>query len=162
MFRRHDFTCPLDQRIFRDAWVHTSISVYDHHFHCPDCGSLLVWIPQIARMDAYEPFQKFEVTVAKPGGGTEVVCIDSLHKLRSVERESEVRARNGEGQPLIWRDYAQDQSNKDVHTLGTDPSFPAEELRRRRAAKPGFDRIGVGDPTLAPGAVELSPLEAIE
>ena len=43
--------------------------------------------------------------------------VGSLHQMRQIERETEQQARNGEGQRLVWRDYSQNSSNKDVHTL---------------------------------------------
>jgi hypothetical protein len=48
-----------------------------------------------------------------------VEVIDSLHKLRAVERDSEQRYRNGEGEPLRFRAWAQDRSNKDSNAFGS-------------------------------------------
>jgi len=59
-------------------------------------------------------FQKFSVDVdGRP------VEIDSLHKLRTIERESEQRYRNGEGEPLRFRAWTQEASNMDVGAFGT-------------------------------------------
>ena len=58
----------------------------------------------------------FKAFTTTDGRGTPV-HIDSLHKLRQVERESEVHARNGEGQPMVFRRWAQDGSNHDQPTL---------------------------------------------
>jgi hypothetical protein len=71
-------------------------------------------------------------------GRPTTIEIDSLHKLRQVERESEVRARNGEGRPLVWRDYAQQRTNGDVHTLSANPADPhgaLDAVKRAKAAK---------------------------
>jgi hypothetical protein len=49
-------------------------------------------------------------------------------------RESEVHARNGEGQPMVWRRYAQDPSNRDQPTLSKDyhgGEQPSPEAARR-------------------------------
>jgi len=95
---------------------------------CPDCGGPTAWIPQVGRMDAYEPFQEFDTL----DGRNRPVHIDSLHKLRQVEREAEALTRDGAGQPMIWRRYSQDQSNRDQHTLapsldgGTHPTPEAK------------------------------------
>lgn len=60
-------------------------------------------------------FQKFSVDV-----DGRAVEIDSLHALRKVERESEQRYRNGEGEPLRFRMWSQTHSNRDVGAFGTD------------------------------------------
>lgn len=58
-------------------------------------------------------FQKFDVDV-----DGHPVTIDSLHTLRKVERESEQRYRNGEGEPLRFRMWNNDRSNRDVSSFG--------------------------------------------
>lgn len=60
----------------------------------------------------------FRAFTTTDGRGTPV-HIDSLRKLRQVERESEVHTRNGEGQPMVFRRWAQDGSNRDQPTLST-------------------------------------------
>lgn len=59
-------------------------------------------------------FRKFDVDV-----DGRAVTIDSLHTLRRIERESEQRYRNGEGEPLRFRMWNQDRSNRDVNAFGT-------------------------------------------
>ncbi len=164
--RWHDFRCGCCDVVYRDVLVVHALSAMTAPLFCAQCGSLLVWIPKVGRMDAYEPFQEFETSVQKPGGGTEVVHIDSLRKLRQVERESEQRSRNGEGQPLVWRDYAQDVSNHDVHTLGVDPGKQAfDDLQARRRASrqaPVKEVFAEGEaPAMGPGAHEISPLDSL-
>lgn len=73
-------------------------------------------------------FRAFDTT----DGRGQPVHIDSLRKLRQVERESEVHARNGEGQPMVFRRYAQNDSNKDQHTL--HQSYEGGEQPTREAA----------------------------
>lgn len=87
------------------------------------CGQPMANHPPVVAVDAYEPFQKFSTTVEDGRGGQRVEQITSLASLRRVERESAQRHRNGEGRPMVWRDYSQDRSNRDVHTLGPDPSL---------------------------------------
>jgi hypothetical protein len=75
-------------------------------------------------------FHGFETT----DGRGNPVLIDSLHKLRQVERQSEQDYRNGEGQPMVWRHYAQEGSNRDQPTLsrsydGSDVLDPAQKHR---------------------------------
>ena len=67
-------------------------------------------------------------------GRNEKVTIDSLHKLRQVERESEQAFRNGEGQPLVFRAWANDRSNKDASALHKNfhgGEQPTAEAKRR-------------------------------
>jgi hypothetical protein len=84
---------------------------------CPTCQQSMTWLPQTCAMDVGgvkgAAFKAFDTT---DGRGTPV-HIDSLRKLRQVERESETHARNGEGQPMIFRRWAQGDSNKDQPTL---------------------------------------------
>ena len=88
------------------------------------------WIPQATfdvRGDG-DYFQKFEIY----DGQNQKVVIDSLHKLRQVEAESERQFRNGEGQPLRFRAYSQDRSNRDVNTFGEPPTEkPSAEGKRK-------------------------------
>jgi hypothetical protein len=68
-------------------------------------------------------FTKFTTQIETPDGGFRDVQVSSLHDIRRLERESEQAERNGEGRRMVWRDYSQDPSNIDVHTLGKDPSL---------------------------------------
>jgi len=75
-------------------------------------------------------FTAFETT----DGRGQPVFVDSLHKLRQVERDSEQAYRNGEGQPMVWRHLSQDQTNRDAPTLsksyyGGDAPEPAAKHR---------------------------------
>lgn len=84
----------------------------------PDhCGAKTTAIPGIGYMDIGAvkgaAFHGFTTT----DGRGQPVLIDSFHKLRQVERESEIAHRNGEGQPMSWRHASQDGSNRDAPTL---------------------------------------------
>lgn len=122
----HDYThCG---KVARDINIPIAIGAVSGAPPCPTCGETMDWIPQVGRMDAYEPFTEFTV---KDGRGHDVL-VDSLAKLRKVERESETHERNGEGQRMVWRKYSQDPSNVHVHTLGQDPQqAPTKESARR-------------------------------
>lgn len=108
---RNDFACPSCGKVEEHTYPVVECAKRPI---CLSCFHLMEWLPPHVRMDAYEPFQEFTVH-----HGGRPVLVDSLSKLRAVERESEVMARNGEGQPLVWRAYSQDRSNNDVHTLAT-------------------------------------------
>lgn len=77
----------------------------------------MIWIPQTTAMDIgavkTSGFRGFWTT----DGRGERIHVDSLHKLRQVEKAAEQAYRNGEGQPMIWRRWAQDSSNRDQPTL---------------------------------------------
>lgn len=62
--------------------------------------------------------QKFTVHRLGPDGKQHEETVDSLHKLRQIEHDSEQRYRDGEGEPLRFRGYAQNSSNIDVNAFG--------------------------------------------
>lgn len=120
-------------------------------------------IPPRVTVDALEPMQEFETVVEDGHGGHKVEHIDSLAKLRKVERESEVRYRNGVGRPLVWRDYSNDRSNRDVHTIAADPAPALTRAQIRKhapkvATPEEVDALGLG-----PGVTDdtESPLESL-
>jgi len=97
-------------------------------------------------------FQKFTTVV----NGRRVV-IDSLSKLRQVERDSEQAYRNGEGEPVRFRMWNQDSSNRDVNTFGTagqigDQTYSSGQ-QPVKSGKVGIKRHGQSEPeiTLGPG-----------
>lgn len=110
---RHDFLCETCHR-------------HGTFFATPSdpplcCDQAMVWAPRPGSfvMDAYEPGQEFDVD-----HNGQTFHIDSLSKLREVERQTAQQHRNGEGSPLVWRDYSQDRSNVGVHTLAKDVTQP--------------------------------------
>ena len=121
------------------------------------CGEAMTIIPPRVTMDALEPMQEFAVTVEDGQGGHRVEVIDSLAKLRRVERESEQRYKNGEGRPMVWRDYSQDRSNRDAHTLGSmDAPVITDEMKRK--FRPTPVEANVAESTaLGPGVTEHTP-----
>lgn len=97
------------------------------------CGGTLEPIPAIRlsllsdgeSKGGFSDFAKFSLPVEDPGapGGFRQETIGSLRDIRRLEKESEQRERDGLGRRMIWRDYSQDVSNRDQHTLGEDPSL---------------------------------------
>lgn len=141
---RHDFRCPLCGWILRD---HVGASPVSDPARNPRCtqyqwplgGTLMQWIPQ-AKFSGFSDGSssggrhdgtKVTIPVEDPGSptGFRDETISSLSDIRRLERESEQRERNGEGRRMVWRDFSQDTSNQDQHTLGVDPSLtPSKTL----------------------------------
>ena len=125
---RHDYRhCG---EVLRDVYRSVQEGAQGRPPACPACGEPMDWIPGVGRMDASggSTFQAFEAL----DGRNRPVLIDSLSKMRKVERESEQLARNGEGQHLTWRHWSQDHSNIGDNTHGPDPSErPTPEAARR-------------------------------
>lgn len=131
----HDFRCHRCGYTARDVNIPVAVGAMHARIPCPTCTIgqapfttrpvLLDWIPAIGRVDVFSDgqFQKFAIEESVRGA-TVRTEIDSLHKLRQVERDSEQLARNGEGRPLVWRDYANARTNFDVHTLSATPGDP--------------------------------------
>lgn len=118
------------------------------------------WIPAIGGMD-FGPaggagFKAFTIEEPDQRGVPTRIEVDSLHKLRQIERESERRARNGEGRPLVWRAYAQGRSNDDVHTLATPSQLadPHETQATRAAAKARITPRRGGDVVTQHGTID--------
>lgn len=166
----HDYVCRTCQIVQADVYRSIDQGAQGTPPVCPRCDQPMRWIPQVGRMDAGSgsSFTAFDTDVLQPDGSHRTVHIDSLRKLRQVERETEIAARNGEGQPLRWRDYSQDRSNADVNLFGPDPAQQAraelETLRQAVGARGRTARTTV-DPTAittGPGvpAQGVSPLEA--
>jgi hypothetical protein len=89
---------------------------------CPTCRIRMAFIVPRVAMDAYEPGHEFEAEITQPDRSVKRVMVDSLSKIRQLEHDSEQRARDGEGQHLVWRDYSQDRSNRHEHAIAKDPS----------------------------------------
>ncbi len=102
----HDFVC----RACKTEWVDVDIPRGQRATEaappCPTCEGPLEWLPRIGRIDAGSgsSFVAFDTEILQPDGSHKTVHVDSLHQIRQIERESEQRHRNGEGQPMIWRE----------------------------------------------------------
>lgn len=86
------------------------------------CGAPMGFYPPRVAMDAYEPGTEFQTEVLQPDGTHRHVMVDSLQAIRRLERESEQRQRDGEGQQMVWRDYSQDKGNQHEHSFAKDPA----------------------------------------
>lgn len=154
----HNFVCPRCGVIARDIYVPITegARAAEARLFCRHCaegahvGVHLEWIPQIGRMDAssgpsFKSFQTFDAF------NKTKITISSLHQLRALERESEQRARDGEGQHVVWPAYSNEPSNMDTHAIAgkwTDhPDLPppgkrgvtiraADDVKNQRAASP--------------------------
>jgi hypothetical protein len=148
----HDYFCGRCGQVLVDIVVPIAIG---QAAGAPEhCGARTSPIPGIGRMDIGgvkgASFHGFETT---DGRGNRVL-VDSLHKLRQVEREAEQAYRNGEGQPMVWRRWAQDQSNADQPTLsksyyGGDAPEPTAKHRfgstlQKSAEEPADRPFGPG------------------
>ena len=156
---RHDFRCALCGFLLRDVEGTAPLTDPSRNPRCPAHqfplgGYLMDWIP-FSRFSCFTDsgregagsFAKATVQVDDPGalGGFREEVVGSLADIRRLEKESETRARNHEGAPLVWRDYSQDRSNRHTHTLMADPSLTPP--RRLTSGEP----VGVrrGDPVIA-------------
>lgn len=129
-----------------------------HDFWCQDCGTVLVdvYVPVAVGASAGAPMhcgRKTSWVAAAPAvhygsvktaafkafdttdGRGNPVHIDSLAKLRKVEKESEEAFRNGEGQPMVFRAWSQNKGNKldsPLHPGGMDGGeHPSDEGKRK-------------------------------
>src|SRR5665213_4517552 len=123
----HDFVCGNCGYRWNDLHVPVAIGATAGAPYCPRCDEVPVKmtpVVAIGRMSVFGEFAKFTTPVEDPGSptGYRDETISTLGDIRRLEKESEQRERDGLGRRMIWRDYSQDQSNKDVHTMGPDPS----------------------------------------
>jgi hypothetical protein len=129
-----DYRCIGCGEIVRDHVFRMSVGAAADAPSCPTCDVLMSHIPAIGSMDVGgvkgASFKRFDVDV--DGQRT---SIDSLHTLRRIERESEQRYRNGEGEPLRFRGFSQDASNKDVGSFGTEGTIGAQTYSSGQAPR---------------------------
>jgi hypothetical protein len=151
----HDLLCPACGRIYVDVNIPITLGAtkYCADTWCQCHAATLEPIPAI-RLSLFSDgdsksgpsdFTKFTTQIETPDGGFRDVTVSSLRDIRKLERESEQAERNGEGRRMIWRSYAQDRSNEDVHTMGPDPSMkPNRTLLNGQPLQ-----IRKGDPVIA-------------
>lgn len=89
------------------------------------CESPMIWLPQVGRISCFAESEKTTIPVEDPSSptGFRDVTIGSLADIRRLERESEQAERDGVGRRMIWRDFSQNRSNTDVHTIMADPAL---------------------------------------
>lgn len=118
------------------------------------------FIPKIYGRSAALDVHVSAERIAPIGGG---VRVDSLRDIRRIERESEQRERDGEGQAVRFRCYSQD--NRQDNSFGPPPSQAAPSFTRpdgrerfRIAAK---DAEAIEDTPLGPGVTEDTMADAL-
>ena len=127
---RHDYLCTRCGQVLLDVVRSVEVGARG----CPPvhCGYEMIWLPGTTAMDVggvkTAGFRAFDTT----DGRGQPVHIDSLRKMRRVEKEAEVHARNGEGQPMIFRRWSQEASNQDQPTLSK--SYAGGEQPTKEAA----------------------------
>lgn len=147
----HDYSCAQCGAVLLDQYRSVQVGAQATPPIC--CEQPMVWHPAVGRVDLFQPFSCFD-------GRNRPVVIDSLHKLRQVERESEKLEADGLGASMHWRMWSQDASNRLVNTHGPDPSEAPSEAGKRRFS-PFKHGATEPDRTLGPGVTEstTSPLE---
>lgn len=132
----HDYRCPDCGHTLADVLVEITLGAIAGAPPCPACSQIghdvtMDWVPQIGRMDAgsgpgFDAFETFD-------GKNRKVKVESLHQLRQIERESEQLYKNGEGQPIVFRAFSNDPTNKDRSAL--HPNFNGGEQPTEAAKK---------------------------
>jgi hypothetical protein len=126
----HDYYCGTCGQTLLNVYVPVSVGgPAGAPLHC---DRPMAWIPAAPATHYGDvkgcAFHAFDTT----DGRGNPVRIDSLRKLRQVERESEQMARDGVGQPMVFRRWAQDPSNADQPTLS--PTYNGGEQPSKDAA----------------------------
>lgn len=137
---RHDYICPNDQTVVKDQFRSFTEGGRARVPSCPLCHHPMQWLGKAhfdVRSDSEAPTSSFAKFTTRDGRNN-LVEVDSLHKLRQIERESEQLARNGEGQQITFRAWANKQSNMDSNTHG-DRRAPeiTKEMRRKFGLQSG-------------------------
>lgn len=147
---RADYRCPGCGTIIEHAFDMTVGAIQSAPYH-QSCECYFEWIP-FARFDLKSDgegdkggFQKFTVhrQVPTAEGLVQVEeTIDSLHKLRQIEKDSEQRYRDGEGEPLRFRAYSNEPTNKDVGLFG---AFTPEDSVLKKSGRVSVKAITPAD-----------------
>lgn len=153
----HDFWCQECGQVLVDINVPIAIGATEGApLHC---GRKMNWIPFTRAMDiGAVKGAGFKGFTCRDGRGNRVE-VDSLHTMRRIERESEQAYRNGEGEPIVFRRWANTDSNKDVHTLHptwTGGEAPDPAWVKKNAAALKRD-ASVADTDYGPGVSDDTP-----
>jgi hypothetical protein len=135
-----DYTCEGCPGIVRNHRFDAALGAIASAPICPVCEIVMTYVPAIGRMSAGNgpSFKAFEVAreVVDVNPATGKVerhhrreTIDSIAKLRAVERDSDRRAANGEGEPMRFRVFSQDHSNMDRGSFG--PLVPESSVLKK-------------------------------
>jgi hypothetical protein len=122
----------------------------------------MLWIPAFGAMDLKSEFQKFTANIRQRDGSYKAVEIDSVSKMRQIERDTERAAANHEGEALRFRAWSQDDSNGDVNAFGPMCPPPLDPAIARKYGLRSGTIKSVEAPTveLGPGVTDanVSPL----
>jgi hypothetical protein len=83
---------------------------------CSSCGCSMTWYPEPTTGWDLLP-EDFIVDGETIGRGEGKFRISSLSEIRVIERESERRHRNGEGQIIAFREFNQDRGNSRTNSF---------------------------------------------
>lgn len=129
---RADYRCPVCGEIREDVHFHAVVGAHKSAPLCSSCSGdgAAVYMEVI-------PFCRFDLATDGEGGkaGQKFTIhrqvptreglvqieetIDSAHARRQIERDSEQRYRDGEGEPIRFRADHQSHSNMDQNSFGT-------------------------------------------
>jgi hypothetical protein len=128
----HDYFCGFCRIALIDQYRTVAEGGKSTSPECPECGRYMEWIPQ-AQFDCRSDSDQSQIPkFTCRDGRNELVEIDSLRKLRQVEKESEDLARNGEGQQVVFRNYSQTRGNRLDNTFGdVAQEKPSAEAKRK-------------------------------
>lgn len=140
---QHDFRCPACSWVLYDQYRSIEVGGQGDPPFCYHCDARMEWIPAVGRMDLMSDGTTFPKFTTTDGRGNPVE-ISSLRQVRQIERDSEIAARNGEGQVMCFRAFSQTKGNKLDGTLGTVP-----EQTISAAAKAKFGLRGGATPIAA-------------
>lgn len=143
----HDFSCPTSGCKYeaRDYYLPRLDSEVPT---CPEHKAPLEREWTTNRM--YRTFQAFSFTL----DSGEVVAVDSLAKLRRVEKESGDAFARGEGRPFVFRHYSQDPSNSDAGIFRhLQPKQIDPKKARSMAGAMGFGTFDGDGPAFHPATL---------
>lgn len=151
---RHDFRCDRCGQILVDIYVPVAVgATAGAPLHCGTKTSWIAAAPAVHYGSVKTcAFKAFDTT----DGYGQPVHIDSLQKLRKIEKDSEQAFRNGEGQPLVFRAWANTKGNKldsALHKTWDGGEHPTPEAKHRFGSTL---QKGATDPGFGPGVSEAN------
>lgn len=149
---QHDYQCAECGWILADQYRSIDVGAQANPPDCFNCDTPMSWIPQISRMDAFEPGQEHIVY----NGQNQPVLVESVAQMRKIERESEQQHRNGEGQPMRFRALHQNRGNMLDNTFGDIPREQPSLAGKRKFGLQGAAKAvdGAPDRAFGPGVNE--------
>jgi hypothetical protein len=101
----------------------------------------------------FAPSRDRELPIALADGSQ--MKMESLHQLRLLEKESQLKAASGDGQELRFRNYSMERGNKHVNTFGEPPQRAPKLTRngKQRISVKALPELDV-DASMGPGTDE--------